>query len=620
MNDVIRRTLFFALLFMIYSAPPDQPSPVAAESLRPADVVRMSAATEQTPNEPSEILRITLTVQVAPGWHINSAKPAQEFLIPSTVSFESADRIFVRGIHYPPGIRRTLPVSDQPLDLYEGEVVITARVQPPTGGQRSTLTAVLRYQACDEEKCLPPAVVRAQVPPAFAATDRAPMSAPMPDPTPVSTRAIPAPAIAAIPILDTPPLPRSTGSFPPPAPANAVADLFSKRGPAAALLAIFIAGFALNLTPCVYPMIPLTIAYFGGTATGSPAFRAILYFMGMVMTYSLLGIAAGLTGGLFGGVLQHPAVLVGLSMLMLYLAGGMFGWFPFGLPQSVLNRAGAAGRVPLGAFGMGVTAGLVAAPCIGPIVVALLAYVSARQSAMEGMILFSVLSAGLGVPYLLLGFFSDQLHRLPRSGSWLGAVKWVFGFVLLMMGIYFLEPMMDDRLTGRLYAVILAAAAITSVSVSARQTMAVRLGGWILAAALLGCAYAVSAPRNAPDDTFWLQYDQSAFDQARSQGRPIILDFYAEWCVPCKKLDQRTFSDPRVRVALDGAARLKVDVTSYESPESLEIRRRHRVHGVPTTIVLDGTGVERLRFEDFFEPDEFLKQWSAVFPAARSAK
>jgi len=269
---------------------------------------------------------------------------------------------------------------------------------------------------------------------------------------------------------------------------------------------------------------------------------------------------------------------------------------------------------------MGVTAGLVAAPCIGPIVVALLAYVSARQSAMEGMILFSVLSAGLGVPYLLLGFFSDQLHRLPRSGSWLGAVKWVFGFVLLMMGIYFLEPMMDDRLTGRLYAVILAAAAITSVSVSARQTMAVRLGGWILAAALLGCAYAVSAPRNAPDDTFWLQYDQSAFDQARSQGRPIILDFYAEWCVPCKKLDQRTFSDPRVRVALDGAARLKVDVTSYESPESLEIRRRHRVHGVPTTIVLDGTGVERLRFEDFFEPDEFLKQWSAVFPAARSAK
>jgi thiol:disulfide interchange protein DsbD len=197
----------------------------------------------------------------------------------------------------------------------------------------------------------------------------------------------------------------------------------------------------LNLTPCVYPVIPLTVSFFGGQASGRPgrAFGlAALYVLGMATTYAGLGVAAALSGRLFGSALQSPWVLAGISAVLVLLALSMFGLFEIRMPTSWMQKAGARAGAA-GAYGMGLLVGVVAAPCIGPVVLALLAFVAARQDAGFGLLVFFVLSLGLGLPYLFLGAFSGSLAKLPRAGEWMEGIKKIFGWVLLAMAAWFLR-------------------------------------------------------------------------------------------------------------------------------------------------------------------------------------
>ena len=372
------------------------------------------------------------------------------------------------------------------------------------------------------------------------------------------------------------------------------------------LLGVFLAGLLLNTTPCVYPIIPITIGFFvnqSASQKGKPKISktflmALMYVLGMALTYSLLGVIAAKSGGLFGAALQSPIVLIVLAGTMVALSLSMFGVYEFKLPES-LNRMATSSTQStsgaLGSFVMGLTMGIVAAPCIGPFVLALLVHVGTKGSAAYGFMLFFVLALGLGLPYLLLGTFSGALKTLPRSGMWMVTVRKVFGLVLIGMALYFLMPLLGAA-TNYVFVSFFAVSALYLLLWEASRAKP-RQFGWVLRALGIGAAaiaIIMALPRKIEAEIPWQPYSEQALVEAQKSGRGVIIDTFADWCIPCKELDQATFIDAGVKTDAERFVTLKLDLTRSEAgSEAARAKARFGIRGVPTVIFLDGAGKER---------------------------
>jgi len=225
------------------------------------------------------------------------------------------------------------------------------------------------------------------------------------------------------------------------------------------LLIVFLIGLGLNLTPCVYPLIPITVGFFSRQAeerSGGAFGLAVVYALGMSVTYSALGVIAALTGQLFGAALQNPLVVGGLVAVLLALAASMFGLWELRVPGWAMRVSGGKTGA-LGALIMGLVVGFVAAPCIGPLVLGLLTYVGQRGSPLLGFVLFFSLSMGLGLPYVILGTFTGLLNRLPASGAWMIGVRKVFGVLLVALAGYFAQPLLGAGVSEWALGVVLLA-------------------------------------------------------------------------------------------------------------------------------------------------------------------
>jgi thioredoxin:protein disulfide reductase len=268
-----------------------------------------------------------------------------------------------------------------------------------------------------------------------------------------------------------------------------------------------------------------------------------------------------------------------------------------------MQKAGAR-QGALGAYAMGLLVGVVAAPCVGPAILALLAFVATTQNAGLGFLFFFVLSLGLGFPFLFLAAFSGKIAALPRAGAWMEGVKKVFGWVLLAMAAYFLRTALPPPFGTWLLPAVLAVGAAGLLILRSPLSMPVRgaVAVLFLAAAFLLRPHAVAGSGPA-----WGSYDPQL---VASLGKPAIVDFTASWCVPCIELDHKTFSDARVREALARRSLFKADMTRTASPETVALAEKHRILGVPTVVFLDAAGkeLEDLRLVGFEGPDEFLKR------------
>ncbi|MDQ5872360.1 MAG: thioredoxin fold domain-containing protein, partial [Acidobacteriota bacterium] len=378
-------------------------------------------------------------------------------------------------------------------------------------------------------------------------------------------------------------------------------DMLDRNGMFLVLLSIFAGGLALNLTPCVYPVIPLTVGFFGGQSGGSKRRMfglAGLYVLGMATMYSILGVGAALSGRLFGSMLQNPWVLAAIAAALVAMALSMFGVWEIRLPTALMNRAGA--RVgAAGAFGMGLFVGVVAAPCIGGFIVGLLAFVAARQDAFLGFLFFFTLSLGLGLPYLFLAAYSGRISRLPRAGEWMDGIKKIFGWVLLAMAAYFLRSVLPAPFGKWLMPVVLVVGAISILLGRLNLKWPVRA---VAAALLVGIAL-FFVPRELRG---WQPYAPASV----GAGRAAVIDFSADWCLPCLELEKKTFADPRVRKEFGDRVLLKADLTKIASPESVALSEKYAILGVPTIIFLDAAGTERtdLRLVGFESPEKFLER------------
>lgn len=395
-----------------------------------------------------------------------------------------------------------------------------------------------------------------------------------------------------------------------------------------ALLAAFAGGVLTSLTPCVYPLIPITVSIFGARKAGSRGEAALLsglYVLGIAVTYSGLGVGAALTGKAFGSVMQNGWVMGGVSLFLVAMAASMFGAFELALPSSLqerLQKVGGAGRA--GAFGMGLVAGIIAAPCTGPVLAAALTFIAAKGSVGLGVAIMFPYALGMGLLFFLIGAFSISL---PKSGAWMELVKSIFGVALLATaGIYLkdllpgLRPVFSAAPVAATIAALVAGAGVLlgalhrSFHGGPEERAWKALGLTLLVGGVVYGAGASGARERAlvAASFAWLHAEPEAVALARAEGRPVIVDFWAEWCVACKELDKIAWADPRVREEAARFVKVKVDGTE-DRPEIQAIQERYQVQGMPTVVFIDSAGVQVAdRVVGAVDAEEMLRRLRAV--------
>ncbi len=397
-----------------------------------------------------------------------------------------------------------------------------------------------------------------------------------------------------------------------------------------AVFGFFLLGLGLAFTPCVLPMLPLLSAIVIGQNQRPNMWRAFalsfVYVQGMALTYTLLGLVVAAIGLPFQVALQHPYVMIALSIIFVLLALSMFGVFTLQLPSSLQTKlsllsqqqkAGAFG----GVFLMGMIAGLVASPCTSAPLSGALLYVAQSGDLFTGAITLYLLALGMGVPLILITLFGNKI--LPKSGMWMETVKKLFGFVMLALPVFLISRILPDEWTPRLWAML-----GTAFFIWFAFQMPKNGTGWVfrilfLVAAMIsvkplqtwvwGESQAPSAVENKAVShiEFKQVKSEAELQQALAENNKslVMLDLYADWCVACKEFEKETFSDPSVQKAFSDMLLLQVDMTK-NSEENRALMTKYKVLGLPTILFFnqDGKEIEGTRVNGFMPPVEFL-QW-----------
>ena len=397
-----------------------------------------------------------------------------------------------------------------------------------------------------------------------------------------------------------------------------------------AVFGFFLLGLGLAFTPCVLPMLPLLSAIVIGQNQRPNMWRAFalsfVYVQGMALTYTLLGLIVAAIGLPFQVALQHPYVMIGLSIIFVLLALSMFGVFTLQLPSSLQTKlsllsqqqkAGAFG----GVFLMGMIAGLVASPCTSAPLSGALLYVAQSGDLFTGAITLYLLALGMGVPLILITLFGNKI--LPKSGMWMETVKKLFGFVMLALPVFLISRILPEEWTPRLWAML-----GTAFFIWFAFQMPKNGTGWVfrilfLVAAMIsvkplqtwvwGETSTPSAVENkvVSHVEFKKVKSEAELQQALAENNKslVMLDLYADWCVACKEFEKETFSDPSVQKAFGDMLLLQVDMTK-NSEENRALMAKYKVLGLPTILFFnrDGKEIEGSRVSGFMSPVEFL-QW-----------
>ncbi|MFW5875797.1 MAG: protein-disulfide reductase DsbD family protein [Myxococcota bacterium] len=387
-----------------------------------------------------------------------------------------------------------------------------------------------------------------------------------------------------------------------------------------ALGLIFLAGLATSLTPCVYPMIAITVSVFGARQAKSKVEAALLstaFVGGIAALFTPLGVLSALTGMAFGSPLANPWVVGFLVVLFLAMGLSMFGAFELNLPPALQNRLAQVGGVGYkGAFVIGLVAGVIAAPCTGPVLAVLLSWVGTTRDAGFGALSLFVYSMGLGLLFWVVGTFAVSL---PKSGRWLEGVKSAFGVIMLVLAVYFALPLVDIEVPAQRSApwlVVSIAAVVLGLALGAvhlsfhapRTRTRVRKGAAI-ALTVVGVVSAVSWVEALPPGAqiTWLGNYDRARERALSESRPMLVDFGAEWCKACKEIEHEALSDPRVVAEAERFVPVRIDLSTGEAtPERWALLQEYDQPGLPLVVLHHADGEEAARVTGPVEADRFL--------------
>ncbi len=402
-------------------------------------------------------------------------------------------------------------------------------------------------------------------------------------------------------------------------------DDFFAQGYLWTFLTVFAFGIATCLTPCVYPLIPITVSILGARESKSKlqAFSlAFTYVIGIVVMYSLLGFFAAKTGAIFGQFLSNPWVIGFIVTIFVAMGASMLGAFELSVPSSIQSKLTSMGGTGYGsAFFMGLVAGIIAAPCTGPVLVGILTYVATSGNSLLGITLLMTYAFGLGLLFLVIGTFSGLITKMPKSGSWMEGVKSLFGILLFAFALYYLKQVidilnapLDNSTMNYIIAIVLFGIGIAvgavhlsyhthSFNVRLRKTIGVAVCVFAMYLGI-GSLTAVQAA-----DIDWVYNLDEGLEIAKQQNKPVMIDFYADWCTVCKQIEAQTFAANEVSEELKRFIAIKVDLTD-DTKENQEIMKLFNIRGLPQVTFFDSSGnrLEDKKVEEFINKDDFLKR------------
>lgn len=386
-------------------------------------------------------------------------------------------------------------------------------------------------------------------------------------------------------------------------------------------LLVFLAGILTSFTPCIFPMIPITLSILGNDAHDKSRvqniMRSVFYVLGIAMTYSSLGVLAALSGAIFGQALANKWVVLSMVGLFVLMALSMWGAFELQVPAFIRNRFGTGkSQGYVGAFFMGMVAGIVASPCVGPVLVSILSFVSTTQNAVLGFSLLFTYAIGLGLIFIAIGFSSQILKKLPRSGPWMEFIKFSLGMMMILVALYYLRFVIPME-----YWMIVLGLTFLAISIwqgafhfqrkhPYRQALFIIIFVASLTFSLLSIFkrdYLSPVFNNRAEDVTellikWTPYSESVVAQAKAENQPVILDFFAEWCAACHELEEKTYTNPEFVELSKQFKLVKIDATE-DTPAVKQILEKYKIKGLPTVIFINKKGdiLSELTFTQFLD-------------------
>ena len=574
------------------------------QQTEPVEIITAHGVLSVNKVQPGSTFQIAIVMKFAPNWHAN-ANPAGEGLIPTEVTFPDHADLMFGEVVYPKAEVLEIASLGGKVPVYHDEAVLgfqtTLLDSAPLG--EMALPLQLTYQACNDEQCLLPKTIDFDVAIEVVGLDQ---------PIQLINDAV----FANLQLGPPPDSPSGT--------ATSESGKFSQalsKGYFWAFLFVFVGGILTSFTPCVYPLIPITVSVFGASESVGrlrSCLLSVTYVLGIALTYSILGVAVASTGAVFGQIMADPRVMLPVCGILFALGLSMLGVFELRVPYALQNRLNTVGGAGFaGAFAMGTVAGIIAAPCTGPALGAVLSYVATTESVFLGFWLLLTYALGMGLLFIVIGTFSGAIAALPRSGGWMYILENIFGVAIITVALYFLKDAIPplrtllQNSTGFFViagVLVLAGVALGKFSqrfkdlsrlVQLRKAVGVLL-------AVVGLYMFVGGLTTAESDLVWVADEAQGLEVGQRESKPAMLDFYATWCAACNELEH-TYSDPAVKSKLSKFVNIKLDFTR-NSDEVERLKQKYGIVGLPVVIFFDSKGNQLTdkRLEKFVEPEEFL--------------
>ena len=560
-----------------------------------------------------ELVPISVTFTIAPNHHIYKDQ----------VKIESGDpaRFTVASTELPPGKIRYDQFLEKEVEDYVGQVQVKSFLQVskdiPTGSYAVKLK--VHYQGCSDKVCFAPKAEEFTLPVQVELTNLGLGVSKAQEAEKIPTVSKPGEKV------------ESTG----------IQKTIESRGIFVSLIIIFLAGVGLSFTPCVYPMIPITVAVIGGQAAGdqtmarSPLkafFLSLIYVLGISIVYSAMGVAAASTGSLFGTALQSPWVIGFVVAVFIGLALSMFGVYYLRVPSFISDRLGTGTRKGvIGVFVMGLVSGIVASPCIGPALASLLVYIASTGNKFLGFWMLFVFAWGIGVLLIVLGTFSGAIKSLPKSGVWMETVERIFGLLLIGAALYYLSFIISERAFIIILGLFLIVTAVFSGGFDrltyestafqrAKRAFGIiafifgayfLVGHFVIKGFILPPFSATTPGQSvvAQEKIDWVMSEEEGLKQARADGKVAMIDFWALWCAACMEFEKLTYTDPEIIKESKKFVNIKIDSSKTDDPKVKQLWDKYGVVGLPTLIFVDkdGTVLKDKTITGFVNPKEFLR-------------
>ena len=560
-----------------------------------------------------ELVPISVTFTIAPNHHIYKDQ----------VKIESGDpaRFTVASTELPPGKIRYDQFLEKEVEDYVGQVQVKSFLQVskdiPTGSYAVKLK--VHYQGCSDKVCFAPKAEEFILPVQVELTNLGLGVSKAQEAEKIPTVSKPGEKV------------ESTG----------IQKTIESRGIFVSLIIIFLAGVGLSFTPCVYPMIPITVAVIGGQAAGdqtmarSPLkafFLSLIYVLGISIVYSAMGVAAASTGSLFGTALQSPWVIGFVVAVFIGLALSMFGVYYLRVPSFISDRLGTGTRKGvIGVFVMGLVSGIVASPCIGPALASLLVYIASTGNKFLGFWMLFVFAWGIGVLLIVLGTFSGAIKSLPKSGVWMETVERIFGLLLIGAALYYLSFIISERAFIIILGLFLIVTAVFSGGFDrltyestafqrAKRAFGIiafifgayfLVGHFVIKGFILPPFSATTPGQSvvAQEKIDWVMSEEEGLKQARADGKVAMIDFWALWCAACMEFEKLTYTDPEIIKESKKFVNIKIDSSKTDDPKVKQLWDKYGVVGLPTLIFVDkdGTVLKDKTITGFVNPKEFLR-------------